>query len=58
MKLISLINESPSMNDDEKQYWKTLLPTMKQDQCDRLEWILQREKDKLAELDARFNIKE
>lgn len=46
------------MNEDEKNYWITLIPHMNLGQQERLEEILQKEKDKLTELDASFSNKQ
>ena len=52
--LIALILESASMNDDERQYWFSILPIMTQDQVTRLREILTTEKQKLAEIDQKY----
>lgn len=54
MRLITLITECESMNKQEKDYWISLIPSMTPKSQDRLAEILQIEKDKLAEIDARF----
>lgn len=56
MKLVTLIRETESMNEEEKQYWITLIPNMKDSDKEKLEAILTKEKETLAEIDARFNI--
>lgn len=52
--LIELIIGSASMNDDERQYWFSILPIMTQDQVNRLREILTTEKQKLAEIDQKY----
>jgi hypothetical protein len=52
--LIELILGSASMNDDERQYWFSILPIMTQDQVTRLREILTTEKQKLAEIDQKY----
>jgi hypothetical protein len=52
--LIPLILGSASMNDDERQYWFSILPIMTQDQVNRLREILTTEKQKLAEIDQKY----
>ncbi len=45
-ELIQLILETESMDDDEKQYWFDIMPSMTDDQVDRLFNILETEKKK------------
>lgn len=52
--LVTLILNTESMNDDEKQYWFQILPIMTDDQVKKLYDILQNEKNQLAELDAKY----
>ncbi|MDR1988170.1 MAG: hypothetical protein LBQ24_05560 [Candidatus Peribacteria bacterium] len=42
------------MEDDEKQYWFDIMPSMTNDQIDRLFNILDTEKKKLAALDEKY----
>lgn len=53
-ELVKLVLETESMDDNEKQYWFDILPSMKAEQVDRLFNILQTEKDKLAELEKKY----
>jgi hypothetical protein len=52
--LVTLIKGTESMDDNEKQYWFDVLPTMTDEQVDRLFAILQNEKDKLDELEKKY----
>jgi hypothetical protein len=52
--LIELILQTESMKEDEKRYWFQLLPIMNEEQIQKLEGILQNEKDQLAALDAKY----
>lgn len=52
--LVELIIASASMNDDERQYWFSILPIMTDDQVARLREILATEKQKLAEIDTKY----
>lgn len=52
--LVELIKGSASMNDSERQYWFSILPIMTKDQVDRLREILTTEKQKLAEIDKKY----
>ncbi len=42
------------MDDDERQYWFDIMPSMTDDQIDRLFNILETEKKKLAELEVKY----
>lgn len=53
-KLVQLILETESMNDDERQYWFQILPIMTTEQIQRLEQILIHEKEQLAQLDQKY----
>jgi hypothetical protein len=53
-QLVNLIKDTESMDDNEKQYWFDVLLTMTDEQVDRLFAILQSEKDKLDELEAKY----
>jgi hypothetical protein len=48
-KLIPLIEKSPSMNDEERQYWIDVLPIMTEDQLTNLNEILGNEKTQIDE---------
>ncbi len=57
--LVVLVLESKSINEQkEKQSWFDLYPLMNQDQIDKLRDILTREKQKLAEIEARYQAKQ
>jgi len=53
-ELIQLILETESMDDDEKQYWFDIMPSMTDDQVDRLFNILETEKKKLDALEDKY----
>ena len=53
-ELINLILETESMDDDEKQYWFDIMPSMTDDQIDRLFNILDTEKKKLEALEEKY----
>jgi hypothetical protein len=46
-ELVKLILATESMNDDERQYWFDILPSMTEPQIDRLFDILDTERKKL-----------
>ncbi len=52
--LIKLILETESMDDDERQYWFDIMPSMTDSQIDRLFNILDTEKKKLEELESKY----
>lgn len=52
--LCTLVIGSETMDDNEKQYWLDIMPSMNSTQIDRLFYILDTEKIKLAELEARY----
>jgi len=52
--LIDLIIRSESMNDGERQYWFNLTDIMSSDQVEKLRDILTRERQKLAEIEAKY----
>jgi len=52
--LIELILNTESMNDEERQYWFSIMPVMTDAQINRLEEILLEEKKKLEELDEKY----
>jgi len=57
-ELIILILNSKSMdNPEEKQSWFNLLPMMNKDQIDKLRDILTREKNKLMEIEQKYELK-
>lgn len=56
--LIELVLRSRSMDkDSDKQSWFNLLPLMNQEQIDKLKDILLREKQKLAEIEQKYQQK-
>ncbi len=52
--LIPLILESESMNDEERQYWITILPLMTPDQVGNLRTILENERAQLKAIDEKY----
>lgn len=52
--LIPLIIETESMNDDERQYWFSILPIMTTEQINKLREILLNEKTQLQKLDSDY----
>ncbi|MFH1012339.1 MAG: hypothetical protein V1760_01185 [Candidatus Peregrinibacteria bacterium] len=52
--LAPLIEQSSSMNDEERQYWIDVLPIMTEDQLDNLRDILGTEKKQIAEADKTY----
>jgi len=53
-ELIKLILHTESMDDDERQYWFDIMPSMTDSQIDRLYDILETEKKKLEELELKY----
>jgi len=53
-ELTALILATESMDDSERQYWFDILPSMNEDQVKRLYDILETEKKKLSELEAKY----
>ncbi len=53
-ELIKLILNTESMDDDERQYWFDIMPSMTDSQVDRLYNILETEKKKLEELEVKY----
>ena len=53
-ELIDLILNTESMEDDERQYWFDILPSMTDEQIDRLFNILDTEKKKLEKLETKY----
>jgi hypothetical protein len=53
-ELIKLVLETESMENDEKQYWFDIMPSMTDDQIDRLFNILDTEKKKLEALEEKY----
>ncbi|MFH0820636.1 MAG: hypothetical protein V1908_02570 [Candidatus Peregrinibacteria bacterium] len=52
--LIPLIVVSPSMNDEERQYWVDVLPIMTEDQVKNLRDILSNEKKQIDEANSTY----
>ncbi|MBW7954826.1 hypothetical protein H3C61_03360 [Candidatus Gracilibacteria bacterium] len=53
-ELIKLILATESMDDEERQYWFDIMPSMNDTQIDRLFNILETEKKKLEELELKY----
>ncbi len=53
-ELIKLILATESMDDDERQYWFDIMPSMTDPQIDRLYDILETERKKLQELEVKY----
>jgi len=53
-ELIKLIIATESMDDDERQYWFDIMPSMTDAQIDRLYDILETERKKLSELEVKY----
>lgn len=53
-ELIKLVLNTKSMDDQERQYWFDILPSMSNEQIDRLYDILDTEKKKLEQLEASY----
>lgn len=53
-ELVDLILATESMDDDERQYWFDIMPSMTDEQIDRLYSILDTEKKKLEKLEEKY----
>ncbi|MFA5917002.1 MAG: hypothetical protein WC850_02060 [Candidatus Gracilibacteria bacterium] len=53
-ELIKLVLNTKSMDDQERQYWFDILPSMSNEQIDRLFEILDTEKKKLEQLEVSY----
>jgi len=53
-ELVKLVLNTESMDANEKQYWFDILPSMTDEQVDRLFDILETERRKLEELEVRY----
>ncbi len=53
-ELIELIIATESMDNDERQYWFDIMPSMTDTQIDRLYDILETERKKLWELEVKY----
>ena len=53
-ELVKMILATESMDDDERQYWFDIMPSMTETQIDRLYNILDTERQKLQELELKY----
>lgn len=53
-ELVDLILKTDSMDDNERQYWFDIMPSMTDEQIDRLFNILDTERKKLQELEEKY----
>ncbi len=53
-ELVWLILNTESMEDDERQYWFDIMPSMTDEQIDRLYNILDTERQKLEKLEEKY----
>ena len=53
-ELVKLVLNTESMDNSEKQYWFDILPSMTEDQINRLFDILETERRKLEELEVKY----
>jgi Spy/CpxP family protein refolding chaperone len=53
-ELVKLVLATESMDNTEKQYWFDILPSMTDEQVDRLFDILETERKKLEELEVKY----
>lgn len=53
-ELIEMVLQTQSMDNEEKQYWFDILPSMNNEQIDRLYEILDTERKKLEELEKKY----
>ena len=53
-ELVKLVLNTESMDNNEKQYWFDILPSMTDEQIDRLFDILETERRKLEELELKY----
>lgn len=53
-ELVELILHTDSMDDNERQYWFDIMPSMTDEQVDRLFNILDTERKKLQELEEKY----
>ena len=53
-ELCAMICRTESMDDNEKQYWFDIMPSMTAEQKDRLFTILETERVKLEDLEAKY----
>jgi hypothetical protein len=53
-ELVTLILQSESMNDEERQYWVNILPIMTPEQVQNLREILENERRQLQAIDQKY----
>ena len=53
-ELVDLVIETESMDNEERQYWFDIMPSMTDSQVDRLYNILDTEKNELQRLEVRY----
>lgn len=53
-ELVDLVLSTESMDDDERQYWFDILPSMTNEQVDKLYNILDTERKKLEKLEEKY----
>ena len=53
-ELVKMILSTESMDNDERQYWFDIMPSMTESQIDRLYNILDTERSKLQELEVKY----
>ena len=53
-ELVKMILSTESMDNDERQYWFDIMPSMTESQIDRLYNILDTERNKLEELEVKY----
>lgn len=53
-ELVDLVLATESMDDDERQYWFDIMPSMTDEQIDRLYSILDTERKKLEKLEKKY----
>ncbi len=54
-ELVSMIKDSQSMNDEERQYWVDVLPIMTEEQLTNLRDILTNEKEQIEEINKSYD---
>ncbi len=54
-ELLSLIDNTESMDEKDRAYWKEIFPRMKEEEKIRLYKILKNEKDQLANLEVKYS---
>lgn len=53
--LVELIKQTEAMNLEEKNYWFKIMPLMNEEQIANLRWILVKEREKLDEINRKYN---